>query len=289
MLEDLLLSRATVDRGAQFRTESGWLEQRLSNESTRVLLVHEGSVPVSGDAVQWLNVQDIHQAIEHYLIGVDDTGAAYIAARVEQAPQLPMSTLREMGSRFNAHDAGLVTTAVALARWHASHTHCPRCGAPTEVVNAGWARRCAVDSTDHFPRTDPAVIALVIHGDRALLGRRFDWPANRFSCFAGFVEAGESSENALVREIAEECGLQIDRSSIEYLGSQPWPFPASLMLGYHVYATSTEAIADGDEITDVRWFTRDELNNAMADSSVVLPPAISIARRLIEKWLNEPR
>ena len=152
-------------------------------------------------------------------------------------------------------------------------------------------RRCPEDGSEHFPRHDAAVIVLVRDDDdRALLGRRADWPERRYSTLAGFVEAGESAEMAVLREMAEEAGVRIDPDGLDYLGSQPWPFPASLMLGYHasVAADSPPALADGDEISEVHWFTRDELAAGCAAGAVRLPGAVSIARRLIERWYGAP-
>jgi NAD+ diphosphatase len=197
------------------------------------------------------------------------------------------SGLREVGTRLGDRDAGLLVIAVALSNWHATHPRCPRCGAITSPSLAGWSRTCPQDSTQHFPRNDPAVIVLVTDdADRALLGRRGDWPPGWFSTLAGFVEAGESAEMAVVREIAEEAGVTVDVGRLDYLGSQPWPFPSSLMLGYRarVTADSGEARPDGEEITELRWFSRTELAAAAADGTVKVPPPLSIARRLVEHW-----
>jgi NAD+ diphosphatase len=287
LLDGLLLARATVDRGALWRGDAPWFSARLLDESTKILLVHEGHVPVRQESVLWLPPSAVDVTpLEHSLLGVSDAGVAYVAARVMAPPVHDMRTLRDMGSHMDAHDAGLVTTAIALAHWHAAHAHCARCGSATDSEQAGWVRRCSVEGTSHFPRTDPAVIALVRRGEQVLLGRRFDWPAGRFSTFAGFIEPGESSEMALEREILEECGLRVDVTQIEYRGSQPWPFPASLMLGYEVGVLDGDAEPDGDEIVEVRWFTRDSLVASMASGQVTLPPPISIARRLIERWLG---
>jgi NAD+ diphosphatase len=288
LLDGLLLARATVDRGALWRADSAWFTSRLLDESTKILLVHEGHVPILEGSVLWLPPSAVDVALDHSLLGVSDLGVAYIAARVSSPPVHDMRTLRDMGSDLDAHDAGLVTTAVALAHWHAAHAHCARCGSATHTEQAGWVRRCSVEGTTHFPRTDPAVIALVRRGDQVLLGRRFDWPAGRFSTFAGFIEPGESSEMALEREILEECGLRVDVAQVQYRGSQPWPFPASLMLGYEVGVLDGDAVPDGEEIVEVRWFTRDSLIAAMSTGDVTLPPPISIARRLIERWLAAP-
>lgn len=178
-------------------------------------------------------------------------------------------------------------TAVALDNWLRTHTRCPRCGTETVFHDAGWSRRCPADGTDHFPRTDPAVIVLVRdRDDRALLGRQVRWPEGWFSTLAGFVEAGESAEAAVRREVQEESGVVVSSATDDlwYLGSQPWPFPCSLMLGYHAWTDDPTVAVDGEEIGEARWFTRDELADACASGEVRLPPPISIARRLVERW-----
>ena len=165
------------------------------------------------------------------------------------------------------------------------------CGGALTVGNAGWSLRCDADNVDHFPRTDPAVIVLVRDDDdRALLGRHVNWPVGRMSTFAGFVEAGESAEAAVRRELEEETGVVIgpNPDDVLYLGSQPWPFPCSLMLGYHALTSQTEITVDGEEIAEAHWFSRAELLRACESRDVTLPPAVSISRKLIERWFGEP-
>jgi NAD+ diphosphatase len=190
--------------------------------------------------------------------------------------------LREVGAVLDDRDAGLLVHAVGLANWHAAHQHCPRCGAPTEVVAGGSVRRCPADSSEHFPRTDPAVIVLVTDGaDRCVLGRQASWPAGRYSTLAGFVEPGESAEQAVAREVAEESGVRVH--AVRYQGSQPWPFPSSLMLGFRAEcdASAVPEARDG-ELEDCRWFSRAEVQD-----SALLPPPLSIAHSLIAGWLSE--
>jgi NAD+ diphosphatase len=178
--------------------------------------------------------------------------------------------------------------AVGLANWHATHRHCPRCGAPTVVEQAGFVRRCPADGSEHSPRTDPAIIVLVTDasGDLALLGSSGRWGPGRFSTLAGFVEPGEAAEGAVVREVLEESGVAI--GEVTYLGSQPWPFPSSLMLGFTARALDPDAVPQGDgvEIVEARWFSRAQVLAGIADGSLGLPPAVSIARRLIEHWFG---
>jgi NAD+ diphosphatase len=197
--------------------------------------------------------------------------------------------LRDLATVLDDRDATLATEALALANWHATHPRCPRCGAATEPVQAGWARRCVADESLHFPRTDPAIIVLVTDDtDRVLLGSNALWEQRRFSLLAGFVEPGESLEAAVVREIGEEAGVAVDR--VEYAASQPWPFPASIMLGFTARVAAgvdpAAAMPDGEEILQLRWLSRDDL--VAAKEEVVLPGPSSIARWLLERWFGGP-
>ena len=202
-------------------------------------------------------------------------------------PGLRPADLREAAALLNDRDAGLFTHAVALANWHATHTHCPRCGTPTVTVAAGHAQRCPADGSEHFPRVNPAVIMLVTDpGDRCLLARNRRWPERRVSILAGFVEPGESAEQAVAREVGEETGITV--AKVRYVGSQPWPMPQSLMLGFRASAAGDlEIQVDDEEIAEAHWFSRDELRTALASREILLPPPVSIAHRLIQSWYGE--
>jgi NAD+ diphosphatase len=195
--------------------------------------------------------------------------------------------LRQAGALLSDRDAGLLTHAVALAYWHDTHTHCPRCGTATVPAPAGHLTICPKDGTEHFPRLDPAVIMLVIDPeDRLMLARNALWPQGRMSVVAGFVEPGESAEHAVAREVYEETSIVVGQ--VRYLGSQPWPMPRSLMLGYEARAAGGQQIVvDEDEIGEARWFTRAELRAAIEAGDLGLAPTSSIARRLIEYWYGE--
>jgi NAD+ diphosphatase len=193
-------------------------------------------------------------------------------------------SLREIGFELDDLEVGIATTATALSQWHEKNKFCSQCGSRNEVSGNGWSRICP-NQHQVFPRSDPAIICLVTDlDDRALLARRIDWEAGWMSTLAGFVEAGESAEAALAREIKEEAGIEIDLDSIEYLGSQPWPFPHSLMLGYRAIAKDIEISVDMDEIVEAAWFSREEFTQACNAGTLKLPPPVSIASRLIQDW-----
>jgi NAD+ diphosphatase len=204
-------------------------------------------------------------------------------------PSVRPAGLRSVGELLGDRDAGLMTHAVALANWHEVSTHCSRCGAETQPHTSGHARRCPVDGSDHFPRLDPAVIMLVTDpADRCLLARNAAWPERRVSILAGFVEPGESAEQAVAREVQEETGIEVVPAQVEYLASQPWPMPHSLMLGFRVRATGSLRIeVDREEIAEARWYSRDELRAAIDTGELLLPPPVSIAHRIIENWYGE--
>ncbi|GAA1502664.1 hypothetical protein GCM10009761_00060 [Agromyces terreus] len=221
-------------------------------------------------------------AIEAWVL--DDQGAE----QIEPEPSR-WAGLRQAATQLSGYEAALLTQAVAIANWHAVSQFCPRCGSATEPAESGWSRRCKADGGSLFPRTDPAVIVLVTDAeDRVLLGSNALWETNRFSLLAGFVEPGESLEHAVVREIGEEAGLVVD--DVQYAGSQPWPFPASLMLGFTARAASTlpapEVTPDGVEILELRWFSRAELAAALPE--IGFPGRTSIAGWLLERWFGAP-
>jgi NAD+ diphosphatase len=278
------LSRTAIDRAAAKRDDEAWLA--AARTSGRLLVLDsEGRVNIddNGPALTFIESGAAQDESERLLLGVDDDGVAFWGMRGQPPKQLGtrLMGLREVGAALTDRDAGLFVTLVALTNWHATHTHCPRCGAPTRVTQAGWSRRCDVDDSQHFPRTDPAVIVLLHDGgDRALLGRQKVWPAGRYSTIAGFVEAGESAEQCVHREVLEETGVIVD--DVVYRASQPWPFPASLMLGYEARVVGGTVEAVDNELEDVRWFTRDQLRSG----SGTFPPSASIAHWLITGWLE---
>ena len=208
---------------------------------------------------------------------------------LEQATGAHLTPLRDLLRAFaargtdSATDQELATTAVALAMWHELHPRCSLCGVPTQLRQGGWVRRCPDDGKDHYPRTDPAIIvAITDPDDRLLLAHAAAWSPLRYSLLAGYVEPGESLEQAVHREVEEEAGIPL--TALEYDGSQSWPFPGSVMVGFRARTSQTTFTLDQDEITEAMWVTREELAAHVADGDIVIAPHGSIARRLIEQW-----
>jgi NAD+ diphosphatase len=287
-LLDLALARSAVDRAAERRTDEGWLAAAWSAPGVQVVRTSRGRAAVVGDPPALaLDVVPDAGVDRRFFLGIDGDRPFFSVELDESETDETFRSLRDVGLLLGARDAGLVVHAVALANWHATHQHCPRCGAPTRVATAGHIRVCQVDGSEHYPRTDPAVIMAVVDADdRLLLGRQSAWPEGRFSTLAGFVEPGESLEQAVRREVREEVGVEI--GGVDYLGSQPWPFPSSLMLGFVAQAKSVEIERGDGEIAEARWFTRESLRADVGHGRVLLSPPVSIARRLIEHWYGEP-
>jgi NAD+ diphosphatase len=295
----LALSRSAVDRATDRRTDTAWLAEAWADPRSRVLVVRDAQAlvrTVDGQLeLVFVSPADAPEGTRFFL-GVDAAGVAYFgvsgsaelepAGRSADSDVKPMA-LRQAGALLSDRDAGLMTHAVALAYWHDTHTHCPRCGAATVPSPAGHLTTCPVDGTEHFPRLDPAVIMLVIDpDDRLMLARNALWPKGRMSVVAGFVEPGESAEHAVAREVYEETSIVV--GEVRYLGSQPWPMPRSLMLGFEARADSGQQITvDEEEIGEARWFTRAGLRAAIDAGELGLAPTSSIARRLIEYWYGE--
>ena len=286
------LSRAGADRDAATRDDPAALA--LAWEQARVLVVSAGLVAVRDDDRPRLLLVPASQAPEgeRVYLGRDAEGPLFaVSATLPELPGVRVTGLREVGALLDDRDAGLLAHAVAVTNWHGAHPHCARCGAPTSPVRGGAVRRCTADGSEHFPRTDPAVIMLVHDGaQRCVLGRQASWPVGRFSTLAGFVEPGESAERAVVREVAEETGVQVE--DVRYVASQPWPFPSSLMLGFTARcAPDAEPRPADGELAEARWFSRDELRAAgtwsSAGSGLQTPSNVSIAAHLIRSWLDQ--
>ena len=296
-LDSLALSRGTVDRLTEKRADQQWLDAAWADPGTRVLVVSDGQAPVRiddgerGEAALVFVPPDQAPEGTRFLLGQEADGVVYFGVS-GPLPALPdgvrRAALREVGTLLGDRDAGLLTHAVALANWHDTHTHCPVDGTPTVAGPGGHFTVCPKDGTEHFPRTDPAVIMLVTDpDDRCLLARNAAWPGRRVSILAGFVDPGESAEQAVIREVAEETQIKV--TNVRYVGSQPWPMPRSLMLGFRADAPAGQAIVvDREEIAEAYWFSRDELVAAIKAREIALPPPVSIARQIIEQWYGAP-
>jgi NAD+ diphosphatase len=284
-----------LDRAGELRTEPGIMDRLRADPDSRVVVVRDRRVRVAGRAVVRVAVAEVGEA-EWALLGRDADGSALLLASVaaesgsvDAVPEETWLGLREVGGLLEPFEAEIFVTAIAVSAWLVDVRHCGRCGSSLELRSAGWARHCVACDSAHFPRTDPAVIVAVESedGERLLLGANAAWRGTMYSCFAGFVEAGESMEATVHRELAEEAGVRV--RELRYISSQPWPYPRSLMVGFRAVAADDEVTADGEEIIDVRWLTREEIGQSLAgDGPVGLPSRSSIARRLIEDWYREP-
>ncbi|MEY4734945.1 MAG: hypothetical protein RL428_280 [Actinomycetota bacterium] len=276
-----------IDRAGELRSNPARINELWQRAS--IIEVGKGRIRSASDGPIFLSAE---QALggERYFLGIDrETETPYFAwaSGAVDSEVKDYLTLRELAGGLSPLHLEISMHAIALSNWHDAHPHCSRCGAPTRIDLAGAARRCDVDESQHHPRTDPAVIVLVKdRDDRILLGHQPVWPDGRFSTFAGFLEPGETFEQCVAREVFEEAGVRL--SEVSYLGSQPWPFPASVMIAFSAVTDAPgDARPDGEEITEVKWFSRSELKAAAEDGSLLLPPTVSVARRMIEGWLGE--
>jgi NAD+ diphosphatase len=276
----LAFSGAGLDRAPEQRRDPDWLE-RLRERPDAASLV--------------LSDQGLWTADGHLLLTSPAPGSVFLGLVAERplfatdgaAEHGRPVGLREAATELPAEEAAIAAYAASLLAWHRRHGFCANCGAPTEVVDAGHERRCPACGANHFPRTDPVVIVRVVdeEHDRLLLGRQGRWPEGRFSVLAGFVEPGETLEEAVRREVREESGVEVGAAT--YVASQPWPFPSSLMVGFDAEAAGGEPRPGDGELAEVRWFEREEVEAAAAErGEIFLAPPYSIARRLIDGWLG---
>jgi NAD+ diphosphatase len=289
-----LLTGRYVDRVAHWRKDERRLQAALEDPNTLYVPIWRNQclVRAGGAGMSALLVSDVRRWIEFdaaelVLLGEFEQHACFAVSLT--SPELPRfdepvesHDLRTIAGELPPQEAGLLAYARAMIHWRDRHRFCGRCGAVTESKQAGHVRQCsnAACGVQEFPRIDPAIIVLITDGKRALLGRQSSWPAGRYSTIAGFVEPGESLEDAVVREVFEETGVQVD--SVDYHSSQPWPFPSSLMLGFTAHAISTDIRLTDAELEDARWLTREQI----ARGEVALPLTHSISFRLIEDWYN---
>jgi NAD+ diphosphatase len=295
-----------INRESELRSDAAKLAQLW--KTAQIIHLVDARLSAGDDSLTFIDAaavkaaQEIFVEGDRFFLGVGrDDNQAYFAwnttwinppeddgtEEFEMRKYEGFKTLREVGGNLDADELALGMHAVGLANWHWTHTHCARCGAKTVSDLGGNVRVCPEDATQHHPRTDPAVIVLVKDKeDRILLGHQPSWPDKRFSTFAGFVETGESFEECVSREVFEEAGVYLH--NINYLTSQPWPFPASIMIAFEgITQRPEEARPDGTEISEVRWFSRDEMKDAVIAQDILLPPKISVARRMIETWYTQ--
>jgi NAD+ diphosphatase len=287
---------ATIDRAAELRHDPNALNALISTGEPLAVACNASGVLVAAGGSQLARMAWQGDPSTALLLGIENgrpllavdldaeaTGGS--TGELRRGDDVTSMSVRDAGAALPAAESGLVAYLVALVNWHRRHRFCSVCGQATDVREAGLSRKCPNCGASHFPRTDPVVIMTVESQGRLLMGSRTGWPSDRYSVLAGFVSSGETPEEAVIREVREESGIEA-RDAI-YVASQPWPFPASLMLGFHAEADGGDPEPGGDdELSDVRWFSRDEvIAMQRGKGSVKLPGEVSIARLLINRWV----
>ncbi len=304
-----------LDRASDKRTDAAWLAEKRKDPTSLIVPmwdlkplilpeINEGDGPDAG----WLRPADLDEAATTGLeifLGIKN-GKAFFAAEIDKSakPEAEgplkglgeFTELRGAAAILPSGDAAILAQAKAMIDWHARHGFCAVCGEPTQIAEAGYKRACPSCNAEHFPRTDPVVIMLATNGDKALLGRGPGWPDKMYSALAGFVEPGETIEEAVAREVFEETAVRV--SDVTYHTTQPWPFPSSLMIGCHAVASSTEITIDGNELSDARWFDKADLAEAVEhaakggrlpgpkSAALWVPPPMAIAHQLVKAWVE---
>jgi NAD+ diphosphatase len=300
MALDLWYTGSPLDRASHLREDETWIYAHLKNPESRVVPVWRNRNLVSAEAPvgffptvaeagdlldqgQYLAMLGIYDDVAHFAVDLSAQEDPYVHPVIEAKGVF--EDLRKMGPVVDRDEAAIMAYARGLMTWHSRHLFCGVCGSPTDIVQAGHERNCINPECEakHFPRTDPAVIMLVTREDMCLLGRSYRFQGQMYSTLAGFVEPGESLEEAVAREVFEEVGVRV--GECRYLGSQPWPFPASIMLGFHATAETTEITVNTDELQDARWLSRAEMEDPES-VGISLPRRDSIAYRLIQTWLD---
>ena len=290
-----------LDRVSQRRRDAGWIASLLDDPETRVLPLHGLKPQIrhsSAAALGWQSVEPWRPLIDSgstlILLGIRDRRAYFaIDATPAEAPASEDTVLmdaRAAAPTIESGEAAILAEARSLIDWHARHRFCAQCGTPSVVASGGWVRHCLNCKAHHFPRVDPVVIMLATKGERCLLGRGLRRPGARFSCLAGFMEPGETLEEAVRREILEESNIRVGR--VRYLASQPWPFPSTLMIGCLAEAVSEEITIDPEELGEARWFERAEVcamvERSRSDDAIpgvpTLPPPLAIGHQIARRW-----
>lgn len=297
-MTDIPLTAKPVDRAAHHRLDEAWLEAAFAKPDVLVMLM-QGGAPLlqANGGLVWLGSQAgaLPQITSRIFLGVDKAGAAIFALDMDERFNMDASPIAGLGEftdpraafgSLGLMEANLASTARSIFEWHRSHGFCAKCGVASDVAEAGWKRVCPACKTEHFPRTDPVAIMLAVKDGKCLLGRQAMWPKGFYSCLAGFVEPGETAEQAAARELFEEAGIKADWETAEYLFAQPWPFPSSLMVGLILEATTDEITVDKLELEEARWFTRAEARQIIegAHSEVYAPPVMAVAHHILKAW-----
>lgn len=279
-----------LDRADHLRQDAEGLAAARGDWRARLLKLDnfEPELTVDG-TLGWGSLADAPEDAELVLLGLGEGGRPHFAAFVPGMRAPPGRSLRLFGmlDAFAPGEAATYAAARSLLDWHSRHQYCANCGQPTAMFRAGWARRCGSCDAEHFPRVDPVVIMLAEHRGRALLGRGKGWPAGRYSALAGFVEPGESIEEAVAREIFEEAGVRV--GAVRYIASQPWPFPSSLMIACIAEAESEALTVDAHELEDAMWVDRDAVRAVLAGEAgpFAPPPPYAIAHTLLSEWSGD--
>lgn len=293
---DNLFVHARLDRATIRRDDDLWIEDQWQQANRHAIVVTGSSGWLPNDATGWLDDEALVATPfeERWFLGLLEEDPIF-AVRVSDTAALDPDEshwqgLRSIASLVSEDDAALFAHALALRHWHDLHRYCGACGRPLTASAAGHARSCKYSDCHNdtlFPRVDPAVIVTVTRKDRVLLGRQPHWPEGMYSCLAGFLEAGESLEQAVRREVFEEAGIKVGK--VKYASSQPWPFPQSLMVGFHAEALDDDITLHDEELEDARWFSREDIDRELAQGTLKLSSLISISRRLVEEWRQAGR
>lgn len=310
---DIPLAARPIERAAHRRLDAGWLDAAIQQEDVLVMLMQAGQPLMEGKRAEgvgfgvapdgptrplvWLGPEAAKLVADapQIFLGEDKRGAPVFALDMPTDWTLAGSPIEGVGdfedmraaaSSLSLMEANCASTARSLFEWHRKHGFCANCGAATDIVEAGWKRACPSCGTEHFPRTDPVAIMLAVKDGKCLLGRGPGWPAGFMSCLAGFVEPGETVEQAATRELFEEAGIKADPAKAEYLFCQPWPFPSSLMVGIIVEAETTDITVDKNELAEARWFPREEIRQIMAGEhkEIFCPPPMAVAHHIMKAW-----
>lgn len=296
---DIPLASSPINRAAHHRTDEAWLNDSLQSENVLIFLLQDGRplIEHSGQNLVWLGPEyaQLKHLEEVVFLGLDRASAPIFGINIGGAFNLDGSLLQGSGeftdmrsaaSTLTPLEANLAATARSILEWHRSHPFCSKCGTASTISEGGWKRVCPSCGTEHFPRTDPVAIMLAVKDDKCLLGRQASWPAGFWSALAGFVEPGETVEQAATRELEEEAGIKADPAKAEYLFCQPWPFPSSLMVGILVEAETTEISVEQDELEAARWITREEARQVIAGThpDIYAPPPMAVAHHILKTW-----